>query len=217
MTISALRLADSITVGRDQYKVVGLTSGMVDMGGDGLMFMSVNDVITIMKRRTNEEILLARNSDRAAGLATGSSADRGNSEDASLESQKIAAVLVKLSPAADERAVREALLSWGDVNVMSGQDQKDLLLNQRLLRLRIQILAFTGVLLVVMAIVISLIIYMLTIEKLHQIAMLKLIGARNSVVINMIVQAGLSDRWRRLWLRHRSWPASSSLISRAGW
>jgi putative ABC transport system permease protein len=39
-----------------------------------------------------------------------------------------------------------------------------------------------------MAIVISLIIYMLTIEKLHQIAMLKLIGARNSVIVAMIVQ-----------------------------
>ena len=51
-----------------------------------------------------------------------------------------------------------------------------------------QILAFTGVLLVVMAIVISLIIYMLTMEKLHQIAMLKLIGARNGVIVSMIVQ-----------------------------
>ncbi|WP_319529664.1 ABC transporter permease [uncultured Cohaesibacter sp.] len=181
-------LGDSITVGRDQYEVVGLTSGMVDMGGDGLMFMSVNDVITIMKHRTNEEILLARNSDLAEDLATGDTGRRDSSVDASLDSQKIAAVLVTLSPAANEQSVREALLSWGDVNVMSGQDQKDLLLNQRLLRLRIQILAFTGVLLVVMAIVISLIIYMLTIEKLHQIAMLKLIGARNSVVINMIAQ-----------------------------
>ncbi|WP_119308015.1 ABC transporter permease [Cohaesibacter haloalkalitolerans] len=184
----SLALGTSITVGRDQYHVVGLTSGMVDMGGDGLMFMSVNDVITIMKRRTNEEILLARKSDLASGLATGNSDSNGGSVDGALDNQKIAAVLVTLSPAADEQAVREALLAWGDVNVMSGQDQKDLLLNQRLLRLRIQILAFTGVLLVVMAIVISLIIYMLTIEKLHQIAMLKLIGARNSVVINMIVQ-----------------------------
>nr|WP_319516243.1 ABC transporter permease [uncultured Cohaesibacter sp.] len=175
-------LGDRITVGRDLYTVVGLTSGMVDMGGDGLMFMTVNDVITIMKRRTNEEILLARNSDLAAGL------DSTSGSETSLDSQKIAAVLVSLTPAAREQAVRDALLAWGDVNVMSEQDQKDLLLNQRLLRLRIQILAFTGVLLVVMAIVISLIIYMLTIEKLHQIAMLKLIGARNSVVIGMIVQ-----------------------------
>ena len=38
----------------------------------------------------------------------------------------------------------------------------------------------------VMAIMITLIIYMLTMEKRHQIAMLKLIGARNPVIVGMI-------------------------------
>lgn len=51
-----------------------------------------------------------------------------------------------------------------------------------------QILAFTGVLLVVTGIVVFLIIYMLTMENLHEIAMLKLIGADNSVIIVMIAQ-----------------------------
>jgi putative ABC transport system permease protein len=79
-------------------------------------------------------------------------------------------------------------MAWGDANVLSKADQENLLLNQRLWRLRVQILAFTAVLLVVMAIVISLIIYMLTMEKRHQIAMLKLIGARNSVIVRMIAE-----------------------------
>ena len=88
--------------------------------------------------------------------------------------------------------MRRAILAWGDANVLGRADQRNLLLDQRLWRLRVQILAFTGVLLVVMAIVISLIIYMLTQEKRHQIAMLKLIGARNGVIVGMIsVQAYL--------------------------
>ena len=104
------------------------------------------------------------------------------------QDSKIAATLVTLEPAANEAAIRAAIMAWGDANVLSKVDQENLLLDQRLWRLRVQILAFTAVLLLVMAIVISLIIYMLTIEKRHQIAMLKLIGARNAVIVSMIAQ-----------------------------
>lgn len=173
-----LRLGDMIRLGQDDYTIVGLARGMVDMGGDGLLFVTVNDAIAIAQRRTSEEVLLAR---AGAGPAA---ANRSSVP----QDSKIAAVLVALAPTADEAAVRRAILAWGDANVLSRDDQRDLLLNQRLWRLRVQILAFTAVLLVVTGIVVSLIIYMLTMEKLHEIAMLKLIGAENGVIISMIAQ-----------------------------
>lgn len=176
-----LALGDQVRLGQDDYLIVGLTRGMVDASGDGLMFVTVNDAMTIAKRRTSEEVLLAR-------AAAGKTAAAAVSESSVQQDSKIAAVLVTLDKGADENRVRTNVLSWGDANILSRADQRDLLLNQRLWRLRLQILAFTGVLLVVMAIVISLIIYMLTMEKLHQIAMLKLIGARNSVIVAMIAQ-----------------------------
>lgn len=176
-----LVLGDRVRLGQDDYLIVGLTRGMVDASGDGLLFITVNDAMAVAQRRTSEEVLLART---AAGR-TGAAA---TSESSVRQDSKIAAVLVSLDKGADEDRVRTDVLSWGDANILSRADQRDLLLNQRLWRLRLQILAFTGVLLVVMAIVISLIIYMLTMEKLHQIAMLKLIGARNSVIIAMIAQ-----------------------------
>lgn len=175
-----LELGDRTRLGQDDYTIVGLTRGMVDMGGDGLLFVTVNDALAIAQHRTSEEILLARS---ARGLSTNSSSGSSVQQDS-----RIAATLVTLNPAANEQAVRAAIMAWGDVNVLSQSDQERLLLDQRLWRLRIQILAFTAVLLVVMAIVISLIIYMLTMEKRHQIAMLKLIGARNSVIIRMIAE-----------------------------
>lgn len=175
-----LGLGDRLRLGQDDYTVVGVTRGMVDMGGDGLLFVTVNDAKSIAQRRTSEEILLARS---AAGQGTGTASGSSVRQDS-----KIAATLVRLNPAADPEAVRTAIMAWGDANVLSRADQEDLLLNQRLWRLRVQILAFTAVLLIVMAIVISLIIYMLTMEKRHQIAMLKLIGARNSVIIRMIAE-----------------------------
>ena len=79
-------------------------------------------------------------------------------------------------------------MRWGDANVISKAEQRDLLLNQRLWRLRVQILAFTSVLLLVTAIVISLILYTMTMEKLHQIALMKLLGAENSRIVSMILQ-----------------------------
>nr|WP_210382384.1 ABC transporter permease [Jiella sonneratiae] len=172
-----LALGDEIRLGRDDYAIVGITRGMVDAQGDGLLFVTVNDAMTIASRRNSEEILLARN-----GMAE--TADAASASNAG----RIAAVVVGLDPAADPERVRAVIGRWGDVDVLSRDDQHALLLDQRLWRLRIQILAFTGVLLVVMAIVISLIIYTMTLEKLHQIAMLKLIGARNSVIVSMIVQ-----------------------------
>jgi len=96
--------------------------------------------------------------------------------------------LASLDPAADPARIASAVLLWGDANVLSQAEQQALLLDKRLWKLRIQILAFTGVLLVVMTIVVSLIIYMMTIEKIHQIAMLKLIGARSWVIASMIIQ-----------------------------
>lgn len=173
-----LELGDIVRLGPDDYRIVGLTQGMVDSTGDGLLFVSINDAMTIAGQRTSEEVLLNR---ARAGLPS----TDGQRESAN---QRISAVLVTLNPATDPNDVRQAVMRWGDVNVLSQAEQRDLLLNQRLWRLRLQILAFTAVLLVVMAIIISLIIYTMTIEKLHQIAMLKLIGARNSMIIWMIAQ-----------------------------
>ncbi|MFS8038340.1 ABC transporter permease [Xanthobacter sp. AM11] len=173
-----LAMGDRVRLGQDDYTIVGLTRGMVDMGGDGLLFVTVNDATAISQRRTSEEVLLARSGD-APAAANRSSVPQDS---------KIAAVLVSLEPGADRDAVQRAVLAWGDANVLSRSGQADLLLNQRLWRLRIQILAFTGVLQVVTGIVVSLIIYMLTMEKLHQIAMLKLIGANTSTIVAMIAQ-----------------------------
>lgn len=54
-----------------------------------------------------------------------------------------------------------------------------------------QILAFTAMTLLVAGSIIALTIYMLTLEKINQIALLKLIGARDSVIIGLIVQQAL--------------------------
>lgn len=176
-----LKVGDRIQLARDVYTVVGLTRQMVDSAGDGLLFVGINDAAVIARRRTSEEIHLARATGTGAGAV---------SADASSVAQesKISAVLVRLDPAADAARVIAAMQRWGDVRVMTTGEQRDLMLNARLWKLRLQILTFTGMILVITAIVVSLIVYTMTLEKLHEIALLKLMGARKSVVVGLIGQ-----------------------------
>ncbi|MEM6680018.1 MAG: ABC transporter permease [Pseudomonadota bacterium] len=169
-------IGDYLELSRDAFEVVGLTEGMTSAMGDGLVFVSINDALEIARQKANEEIRLGR---AVAGP-----------RDIRSES-KIAAILVDLEPGADETSLTRAVMSWGDANILSTVDQRDLFLNQRLWRLRVQILAFTGVLLAVMTIVISLIVYTMTLEKLPQISLLKLIGARDRHIYGMIVQQAM--------------------------
>ena len=55
-------------------------------------------------------------------------------------------------------------------------------------RARRQLGLFRVLLIIVSAIIMALILYTLTLDKLHDIAMLKLIGARNSVILGLIMQ-----------------------------
>jgi len=177
---TGLALGDQVRLGLDRFTVVGLTTQMVDSAGDGLLFVTINDAVAIAQRRTSEEVLLARARRGDQRVVSG--------EPSVAQDSKIAAVLVELAPAADPAAVRAAVERWGDVSILSAEQQRDLLLNARLWKLRVQILAFTVLVVVITCIVVSLIIYTMTIEKLHQIALLKLIGARNSVIVAMIGQ-----------------------------
>lgn len=178
---TGLKVGDRIQLARDSYNVVGLTQHMVDSAGDGLLFIGINDAGVIARRRTSEEIHLARagRTDPAAVSADASSV---------AQESKIAAVLVRLAPATDPVPVIAALRRWGDVDVLTTSDQRDLMLNARLWKLRLQILTFTGMILIITAIVVSLIVYTMTLEKLHEIALLKLMGARERVLIGLIGQ-----------------------------
>jgi putative ABC transport system permease protein len=104
----------------------------------------------------------------------------------------VAAVMVTLNPGADAARVRESIRRWGDVEVLSREDQERMLLDGRLWKLRLQILAFTLVTLLVCGSVVGLTIYTMTLEKISQIALLKLIGARDRVIINLVAQQAMS-------------------------
>ncbi len=174
---SGLTLGSVIRLGRDDFTVVGTTRDIVDMSGDPMVFVSIPDALEIADTRPSEAVLL----DRAK-------ADNVNPD----RPTRISAVIATLEPGADLESVRAKIARWGDVNALTAEDQRRILLDGRLWRLRMQILFFLVLLLVVTGIVVGMTIYSATIEKLHQIAMLKLLGARDRFILSMIVQQALS-------------------------
>ena len=195
-----LPLGSSIRLGKDSYQVVGLTRGMVGTGGDGLTFFTVSDAMAIQFDQPGEATRLERAArrarvenmdlgrlqplllERAAGLSGGIPA---------LAPPQVSAVLVTLQPGADEAAVRRTLGTWPDITVYSTQEQKDLLLAGMVDKARRQLGLFRVLLIIISTIIIALIIYTLTLDKIRDIALLKLIGARNGVIGGLILQQAL--------------------------
>jgi len=81
---------------------------------------------------------------------------------------------------------------WKHLGAMTQAQQETLLLQSVVDRARRQIGLFLGILMAVSAVVIALIIYTMTMEKLKQIATLKLIGAPDRVIVGLIVQQSLA-------------------------
>ncbi len=75
---------------------------------------------------------------------------------------------------------------------MTQAEQESILTRSVVDRARRQIGLFTTILLTVSAVIIALIIYTMTMEKLKQIATLKLIGAPDRTIVGMILQQALA-------------------------
>lgn len=195
-----LALGESLRLGKDTYTVVGLTRWMVASGGDGIACFTSRDAQAIQFDEPGEASRLERQArrTRAEGIDFGrtqpSVLDRasGSSESiAALPGPAISAVIARLVPGADANAVKRTFEGWSDVTVYSAQEQEELLLKGSVDRARRQILLFRVLLTIISAVIMALIIYTLTLDKLHPIALLKLIGAPNHTIIGLILQQSL--------------------------
>jgi putative ABC transport system permease protein len=104
---------------------------------------------------------------------------------------QIGAVMVTVSHGADTEKVVDTIAGWGDVSVFTKDGQRELLLKGTVERVRRQIGLFRVLLTVIAAIIMALILYTLTLDKIHSIALLKLIGAPNRVILGLILQQAL--------------------------
>ncbi|HWB47225.1 MAG TPA: ABC transporter permease [Hyphomicrobiaceae bacterium] len=172
---SGLELGDRVKLGRTTFTIVGLTENLVASGGDPVAFIHLLDAQKL-------QFDLAPPAARVQ-LARGT---EGASKDT------VNAVVARVAPAANLDAVAESARRWRHLAVLTQAEQERVLSESLVDRARRQIGMFTSILLLVSAVIIALIIYTMTMEKLRQIAMLKLIGAPDRTIVGMILQQALA-------------------------
>ena len=101
------------------------------------------------------------------------------------------AVVARLGPDVLTDEVAEVIRRWKHLSVLTETDQEQLLTLTVIERARRQLGLFMGILTIVSAVIIALIIYTLTMDKVREIATLKLIGAPDRTIIGLILQQAL--------------------------
>jgi putative ABC transport system permease protein len=195
-----LGLGEQIVLGKDPFTVVGITGSMISASGDGIAAFSIADAQAVQFDTPGEAVRLERAARKTRGEYFELTArqpdilDNASKPAAQLPAlarPQISAVMVTLLPGSNPDEVENVIAGWGDVSVFTQQGQRELLLRGTVDRARRQIGLFRVLLTVIAAIIMALILYTLTLDKIHSIALLKLIGASNAVILGMILQQAL--------------------------
>ncbi|MFV9474817.1 ABC transporter permease [Advenella sp. RU8] len=187
---TGLKVGDRITLRRNQYTVVGLTRRMVSSGGDPMVFIPLKDAQEAQFLKDNEAIWLDRRKTQAnpefnrpnvPGLLDAILASRTSN-------LSVNAILVTLKEGVDPAQVINAIERWKYLTAYGRAEMEEILVGKMISTSARQIAMFLVILAVVSAAIVAFIIYTLTMDKIREIAVLKLIGTRNFTIASMIVQ-----------------------------
>lgn len=188
-----VRLGEQVALGLHTYTVVGLTKEAISPDGESLVYLSLPDAQEVLFQRDNQEIRSAR--DRllrnlgAQGLS-GTQAER-LLDPMRADTHTINAILVRLQPGADRAMVARGIEKWLYLSAFSTDDEVELMLKGRLASMSKQLLLFRTLLLIISVVILALVVYTFTMEKIRSIAVMKLIGAPNRVIIRLVMEQSL--------------------------
>lgn len=171
---TGFQIDDKIRLGRNFYTVVGITHNTVSSGGDPLVYISLKDAQELQFLYSNKEI----HNNEARGIKNS-------------ESLMVNTILATIKNGYDVNEVAQSIRKWQHKSVYTAQQQKEILTKNLIEKSSKQIGLFTAILVVVSTIIIALIIYTMTLEKMKEIAIMKLMGLPNSLIISMIVKETL--------------------------
>jgi putative ABC transport system permease protein len=166
---------DTLMLGRNRFTVTGVTAGEVTSGGDPVAYVSLRDSQTL-------QFDLAPSAARVE-MARGTSSGVKDT---------VNAVIARVAPNVPVSEVAASVKRWKHLNAITRTEQETILTRSVVQRARQQIGLFTSILMTVSAVIIALIIYTMTMDKIREIATLKLIGAPNRIITGMIVQQAIA-------------------------
>ena len=190
---TGFRLGDRIRIRRHDYHVVGLTQRMVSSGGDPMVFVPLRDAQEAQFLKDNDAIL----NDRARTAANPSLNRPGvpGLLEAVLASQSsshsVNTVLVQVLPGHAAEDVAAPIRRWKHLEAFTRAQMEEILVAKLIATSARQIGMFLVILAVVSAAIVAFIIYTMTLGKIREIAVLKLIGTRNRTIAGMILQQAM--------------------------
>jgi putative ABC transport system permease protein len=186
-------LGDRIRIRRHDYTVVGLTRRMVSSGGDPMVFIPLKDAQEAQFLKDNDSILNERartaanpslNRPGVPGLLEAIQASQAGN-------RNVNAVLVQIEAGYDPEQVAQPIRRWKHLQAYTRAQMEQILVAKLIATSAKQIGMFLVILAIVSAAIVAFIIYTMTLGKIREIAVLKLIGTRNSTIAGMILQQAL--------------------------
>jgi putative ABC transport system permease protein len=189
-----VHLGDKITLGLHTYTVVGLTKEAVSTDGEPLIYLSLPDAQEVLFQKDNEEVRNQR--ERLLNTLSGQNSLTPAEAEKLLpklepDTHTINAVLVKLKPGVSRTEAAGRIKGWLYFSVFTTQEETQLMLKGRLEGMTKQLLLFRTLLLIISVVIITLVIYTFTMEKIRSIAVLKLIGAPNRDIVRLVMEQSL--------------------------
>jgi len=186
-------LGERIRIRRQTYLVVGLTRRMVSSGGDPMVFVALKDAQEAQFLKDNDAILNER-ARTAANPALNRPGVPGLLEavqSAQASNRFVNAILVQVQSGYEPEAVAEPVRRWKHLEAYTQAQMEEILVAKLVATSARQIAMFLVILSVVSAAIVAFIIYTMTLAKIREIAVLKLIGTRNRTIAGMILQQAL--------------------------
>jgi putative ABC transport system permease protein len=195
---AGFQLGERVRLRYHDYAVVGLTKNMVGFTADPVLYSTLKEAQSVViqpdpdllrdRRRRNEQqarpeekvlapLLVDPLASRAARVAE--------------DTHVVNAIAVKLEPGASAEDVAKDIARWMRLDVYSASQQVNLQLMGSNRLLLFQMSLFRVLLVLIAGIVIGLVIYTFTLDKIKEIAVLKLLGAQGWRIYGMILQQAI--------------------------
>jgi putative ABC transport system permease protein len=190
---TGLALGDKVSIRRHEYTVVGLTRRMVSSGGDPMIFIPLKDAQEVQFLKDNDALVneRARTAANPAFNRPGVPGLLDAIQASQTSNHFVNAVLVRTARGVEKEVAIE-IVRWKHLQAYT-RDQMDEILVARLIATSSkQIFMFLVILSIVSAAIVAFIIFTMTMNKVREIAVLKLIGATNQTISSMILQQALA-------------------------
>ena len=191
---AGFQLGDVLQIRRNHYTVVGLTRRMVSSSGDPMVFIPLKDAQEAQFLKDNDAILMQRR--RTSANPAFNRPGQPGLLDAVIAAQTsnnaVNAILVRLAPGHEAQDVATTIRRWQRLTVHERSQMEAILVGKLIATSARQIGMFLVILAFVSAAIVAFIIYTLTMDKIREIAVLKLIGTRNATIAGMILQQALA-------------------------